>query len=447
MLAELVDAGDATFSVFSPDATRSGLVRAIVGFVEESTGAVPISSFPVRHTAGSIERFYIHSVAGNLPHWYLVSRLFQFGTSVGVLWVGPDVQKALSALKGSSHPAEAIDGTIRSMYWCDNAVCNLIHVSDGPSDVEEELTSVGQGGLLDRYVSFPPAKVRVQVREKRRAEPRHCGVLMALTMAQRSATVVSANSIVPSRPIDEDARELQELGQESLLRTAEENVGLRDFIEGYLCGDLARMRTHARRLTANRWERFVLDCGCVGRKVWNRSDLRSVVQSIMEELRSAGRWLISGSTAMRLHGFRVTPGDIDVWLDSEAFLRVAEKLRGEVRTARLPHGRAHRMTLERSGWKVEYTGPIVRPSGIQMTVDPEMIVRANGHVQSVEDLVAELLVMKRRSPKRDLDRAYALYQQFGRRIDHAYLQRRLLLWGESSSSWSGPGTTAVRLGG
>ena len=59
LLAELVDTGDATFSVFSPDATRSGLVRAIVAFVEESTGAVPVRSFQIRHTAGSIERFVL----------------------------------------------------------------------------------------------------------------------------------------------------------------------------------------------------------------------------------------------------------------------------------------------------------------------------------------------------------------------------------------------------
>lgn len=275
LLAELVDTGDATFSVFSPDATRSGLVRAIVAFVEESTGAAPVRSFQIRHTAGSIERFYIHSVAGNLPYWYLVSRLFQFGVSIGLVWVGSGVQKALLALKGNSHPAEAAGGTIRSMYWCDNAICNLIHVSDGPLNVEEELTAIGQEWLLDHHVSFPPAKASIQVRGTMRAQPQHCGALMALTVAQRSLAVVPANSTVTIRPMDEDARKLQELCQESLLRTAEENVGLKDFIEGYLCSDLDRMRTHAKRLPANKWERFVLDCGCVGRRVWNRAGVSS----------------------------------------------------------------------------------------------------------------------------------------------------------------------------
>ena len=99
-LEELVDAGDATLSVLSPDAARSGLVGAVVSFVEESTGAVPVRSLRIRHTAGSIEQFYRTRVAANLPYWYLVSRLFRFGTSTGLVWVGSGVQRALSGLKG-----------------------------------------------------------------------------------------------------------------------------------------------------------------------------------------------------------------------------------------------------------------------------------------------------------------------------------------------------------
>ena len=144
-LAELVGTGDATLSVFSPDAARSGLVRALIKFVEEATGAVPVHSFTVQHTAGSIEQSYVHSVTGNLPYWYLVARLFQFGASVGVIWVGSGVQRMLSDLKGASHPAEAATNTIRSMYWCDNAICNLIHVSDGAAEVERELTAGKKG--------------------------------------------------------------------------------------------------------------------------------------------------------------------------------------------------------------------------------------------------------------------------------------------------------------
>ena len=231
--------------------------------------------------------------------------------------------------------------------------------------------------------------------------------------------------------VHDDARKVQELCRERLLQTAD-NDGLRDFVESYLSGDLDRMRAHAKRMTANRWERFVLDCGCVGRKLWNRSDLRSTVQSVVEDLPVTGRWLISGSAAMCLHGFQIVPDDIDVWLDGHAFTEVVEKLRGEVREARLPHGRAYRMTLQRLGWKVEYTGPVVRPSGLEMTVDIEMMLRAHRRVQPLEDLVAELLVMKRPPPKRDLDRAHALYRQFRCQIDDTYLHHRLRRWREGS---------------
>ena len=277
-------------------------------------------------------------------------------------------------------------------------------------------------------------KARIDTRGTPKTRPQHCGALMALDVARQSLRGSAANGKVSGYAIRENSRSLQKACEESLLRMAENNTGLRDFIHGYLGSDLERMRAQAKELTSNKWERFVLDCGCVGRNRWKQTSLQRAAQSVVEELPITGRWLISGSAAMRLHGFRVSPNDIDVWLDAKTFEMVSKKLGVQVRTAKLPHGRACRMTLERMGWKVEYTGPVMRTTGPEMTVDAEMLLRANRYVQAVEDLVAELLVMKRPPPKCDLDRAYALYQQFQHRIDDVYLQRRLQHWRETAAS-------------
>jgi hypothetical protein len=49
----------------------------------------------------------------------------------------------LVALKGATYPADAAEGTIRRSFWCDNGICNLVHMSDNPGVTAHQLRIAG----------------------------------------------------------------------------------------------------------------------------------------------------------------------------------------------------------------------------------------------------------------------------------------------------------------
>ncbi|WP_202222837.1 hypothetical protein [Okeania sp. KiyG1] len=59
-----------------------------------------------------------------------------------------------------------------------------------------------------------------------------------------------------------------------------------------------------------------------------------------------------------------------------------------------------------------------------------MLVKAspNRQTESIEDLVAELLLLRRPEPKADLKRALSILTVHGKMIDHDYLSWRLNEW-------------------
>ncbi|GGA32441.1 hypothetical protein CYANOKiyG1_49260 [Okeania sp. KiyG1] len=74
--------------------------------------------------------------------------------------------------------------------------------------------------------------------------------------------------------------------------------------------------------------------------------------------------------------------------------------------------------------------PLINAEGIVIGVDDRMLVKAspNRQTESIEDLVAELLLLRRPEPKADLKRALSILTVHGKMIDHDYLSWRLNEW-------------------
>ena len=184
ILDALVGRGDATLIVLSPDAVRSGLVDSLIQFIQGRTECRIIGRGWLQHTADSIAQFYIKQ-AGASEAYRLVERLFLTGPSYATVWCGPNAGAVLPSLKGATHPAQALPGTIRSQFWCDTEVTNLVHVSDGPTDVRRELRIL-RGAGLDLF-GEEPRKNTIRTPARRTVAPRHNGILMVCAVARRIA--------------------------------------------------------------------------------------------------------------------------------------------------------------------------------------------------------------------------------------------------------------------
>jgi nucleoside diphosphate kinase len=143
----LIESGDIALVIYSPDALLSNLIPSIEHEIQNAANCSPTFRLWVKHNEFSIEQFYINSINNNQQNWHLISKLFTFGPSLVTLWNGAEAQKKISSMKGSSHPAYAKSGTIRSKFWCDNSICNLIHVSDNSEEIFRELSIISSINL------------------------------------------------------------------------------------------------------------------------------------------------------------------------------------------------------------------------------------------------------------------------------------------------------------
>jgi nucleoside diphosphate kinase len=155
---QIIESGDITLVIYSPDAVLSNLIPSIESEIQSRTGCNPIFRLWFKHNEQSIEQFYINSIENNLPHWHLILSLFTYGPSLLTFWKGENAQEKILSIKGSSHPAYAKAGTIRSRFWCDNSVCNLIHVSDNTEEIFRELSIISSITChfnLKKIISLP----------------------------------------------------------------------------------------------------------------------------------------------------------------------------------------------------------------------------------------------------------------------------------------------------
>lgn len=144
-------------TVYGPEVGKSGLTASLDEFIRSETGLEIAERFLSIHSRVSIESFYSLTGSTGGKHWPLVLDLFDTRPAYATIWSGPNALQHLQRLKGNTQPARAAVGTIRSRFFCDNAVTNLIHVSDSLNIMDLELDILRRrhvGGNQDGWASL-----------------------------------------------------------------------------------------------------------------------------------------------------------------------------------------------------------------------------------------------------------------------------------------------------
>jgi nucleoside diphosphate kinase len=286
-LGQLFEKQAIGLTVYSPDCTQSRLWGNLDHAIHEASGFQPIYRRWINHDFNSIMRFY--SSEGeetppeqdaeeaarkyeNIPpetlqYGHLVPRLFMAGPSLLTIWQGTDVIPTLLTLKGVTHPAEAQPHTIRGRFWCDNAVCNLIHTSDSEAEAERELRALGLLPLLDETASPLP------LMEKRPTPPdyvAHSGIWLVCDVVNRMlAEMHNAPRISVLLPLSGDAKETHQNLLTALQNTMQAHAPLAAFITAYLAGDVVTVSQMMKQMPVTKWESFMIQCGAITRDKWS----------------------------------------------------------------------------------------------------------------------------------------------------------------------------------
>lgn len=161
-----------------------------------------------------------------------------------------------------------------------------------------------------------------------------------------------------------------------------------------------------------------------------RAPLDEVLGRLQAELGPDG-WLVSGSAAMAVHGLPVEPRDLDLWCLPDRLVGLAATCGCSAISRQNGRFKFASFRLDLLGWDVEVVGLVESNDGLRLAVDAAMLARSRGYppIESVEDLVAELLAMDRPAPKSDRARAAQLVLQAGSRFDPAACRERLARFG------------------
>lgn len=252
----IVPPPDRALTVYSPDAVLSGLVGPLDRFIAEATGLVPAGRGTVVHDARSIEAFYGLSGGTGGRHWPLVADLFDGRAACVTEWRGADPLARLQRIKGATQPARAEAGTVRSRFWCDNPVCNLIHVSDTYPMMAEEAEILRSRQMAAAFAApegWPDPGVR------------HSGLLTFARLAARHWPEHGP----PDLPADGDARETGRRLVTWLARLAARQPPARDLVDAFLAGQepmLPRLRRAFGRIGA--WEALLMECAQHSNPLW-----------------------------------------------------------------------------------------------------------------------------------------------------------------------------------
>ena len=154
---------------------------------------------------------------------------------------------------------------------------------------------------------------------------------------------------------------------------------------------------------------------------------QDVVGHLPDLLGRPNDWLVSGSCAVALHGLAVVPKDIDVWCLPERLQQLAERFGREIEHRTQMGFVLESFCISLDRWSVEVAGRAFMPGGIVMSVDRDMLASAGGNplVESVPDLLAELLTLDRSAPKADFQRAKGLATAIGSSLDWNHVRIRM----------------------
>jgi hypothetical protein len=158
-----------------------------------------------------------------------------------------DRWRDLVTLKGATHPADAAEGTIRRSFWCDNGICNLVHMSDNPAVTAAQLR-IARFDVLASPDNFDFQQERIN----------HSGIVMLLRVLQRFR--------------DRDAPSGDEPRMFHDVRNAlPELITSRDaaqLVSAYFDGQWKALPEILPPFGTSAWETFILQCGAASVRRW-----------------------------------------------------------------------------------------------------------------------------------------------------------------------------------
>lgn len=290
---DLLEKQQVGYTLYTQDAIQSRLWGHLDHAIQDQTGFEIIHRQWINQDINTIMRFYSdggehHTFEpdtqaavcryDNLPvktiqPGHLVVKNFITGPALLTVWRGDNVISTLSDLKGATHPAQADAGAIRGRFWCDNAVLNLIHVSDNESEAIREFDAIHASSILQQPADGFPERLMPPNTDPT-AHVNHSGIFTVLKVMRRMA-MCEYNS-PPLRIFLPESGDVQETHQRvhnaliDLCRTTRRD-DISTFINNYLAGNLVAVTENLRNLPVTRWEKFVIQCGAITRETWNNS--------------------------------------------------------------------------------------------------------------------------------------------------------------------------------
>lgn len=289
-IKRLFEGEQAGFTVYSPDCTQSRLWGNLDHEIQQSTGFQPIYRQWIRHDYNSLMRFYTPASDPEPPYLdpeegarkyenvppeilkygHLVGKLFLSGPSLLTIWGGQNAVSTLLTLKGKTHPSEAAPTSIRGRFWCDNGVCNLLHVSDDYSEAQRELKVVGVWDSLEAIEAetlplIPPSPLPTSYVP-------HSGISVVCDVALRLLMTIGQQKLpVVHLPTSGDSTETNRVLTAFLQTIAQQfpEVLIGRFIYAYLAGDVIAVSEMFKQLPVTAWEQFIIQCGVITRYKWD----------------------------------------------------------------------------------------------------------------------------------------------------------------------------------
>ncbi|MER8710127.1 MULTISPECIES: nucleoside-diphosphate kinase [unclassified Mesorhizobium] len=263
--------------VYGPEVARSGITWLLDEFIRRRTGLELAERFFSIHNRRSIDAFYTltHSTGGN--HWPLVLDLFDMRPVCATIWSGPNALHLSQGLKGNTQPAHARSGTVRSLFFCDNPVTNLLHVSDSPEVMQAELTILRRQFLGNEVAAWNSLDT---------GQIAHSSFQMLLhVLGDRGSVPMPDNGGDGSA----FAHARSSYGKALLLASKR---GLTTAVHRYLQGDRAGLEGIVQHASVrSSWDRLVLEAGLFSMPLWH-SLLKRTVDAVEPE---------SGSDDYRIH--------------------------------------------------------------------------------------------------------------------------------------------------
>ncbi|WP_321905603.1 nucleoside-diphosphate kinase [Paraburkholderia tropica] len=375
-----------SISIITPDAIVGGLTRNILSSLEKTIGGPPIDGYWSKIGRDDCRKLYPDLEDEKLD---LIARLFEEGPCWVSLW-SADAQSKLEMLKGSTHPANARVGSIRSMFLSDNPVTNLIHVSDSTNiaAIEEKIFKGGvkldvQEIRYERYVSSGIISFVFFIKEKFGVD---------LFCGRESEAIFNFGM-----------RKTHEFLSNEIVQYSQRNCELGELANHFLSGSAEKVNEILDSFDISKISRISIESYLRSRSNWDRGSLDKVIGDLVVELRQSRiqGWRIGGSAALWWHGISTNPSDIDIRCPPEVLDALSEFMGVSIFLERTQNYTSRCFSIMRDGWEIEFSDSLCFDDGSILHVNRGLLNNPVPEVESIDNLIAEYVAMDRGEPFRD----------------------------------------------